>query len=213
MLVRFSYEFSYCRTGTTARPMKAGLGALQGESPQDEPRLRSYSGNVTEGSPLHCTHCFMMKFICDDNLGKLAKWLRTLGYDSLFFDPIEDGELVSKALKEDRILLSRDTQLSRFKLKLGEKLLLIESEKPLEQVKQLVGHFKLKITNDQLFSRCLICNQVLEKVEKEKIKDRLYPYVNQTQDNFMLCPQCDRIFWPATHVEKMIKILSENRII
>ncbi|MFH0930962.1 MAG: DUF5615 family PIN-like protein [Candidatus Zixiibacteriota bacterium] len=55
-----------------------------------------------------------MKFICDDNLGKLAKWLRTLGYDTLFSLDIEDTELFSKALKENRIILSRDTELRRF---------------------------------------------------------------------------------------------------
>ncbi len=154
-----------------------------------------------------------MKFICDDNLGKLAKWLRTLGYDTLFFDPIEDGELVSRALKENRVVLSRDTHLSRFKLKLGERLLHVESDKPLEQLKQVVKHFKLKTDKELLFSRCLICNQVLEKVEKEKIKDRLYPYVCQTQKIFMRCPKCNRIFWSATHVEKMIKTLSENGVI
>ncbi len=154
-----------------------------------------------------------MMFICDDNLGKLTKWLRTLGYDTLFFDPIEDGELVSKALKQNRVVLSRDTQLSRFKLKLGERLLHIESDKPLEQLKQVVNHFKLKPGKELLFSRCLVCNQVLEKMEKEKIKDRLYPYVYQTQDNFVHCPGCDRIFWSATHVEKMIKTLSEGGII
>jgi len=154
-----------------------------------------------------------MKFLCDDNLGKLAKWLRILGYDTLFFDPIGDGELVSRALKENRVVLSRDTHLSRFKLKLGERLLLIKSDKPLEQLKQVMEHFKLKPEKNLLFSRCLICNQVLERVEKEMIKDRLYPYVYQTQNNFVHCPQCDRIFWPATHVEKMMKTLSERGII
>jgi uncharacterized protein with PIN domain len=154
-----------------------------------------------------------MKFICDDNLGKLAKWLKTLGYDTLFFDPIQDGELVSKALRENRVVLSRDANLSRFKLKLGERLLLIQSEKPLEQVKQVIEHFKLKTDKDLFFSRCLICNQILEKVDKEKIKDRLYPYVYQTQDNFMHCPVCDRIFWPATHVQKMTRTLSDIGII
>lgn len=154
-----------------------------------------------------------MKFICDDNLGKLAKWLRTLGYDTLFFDPIEDGELVKIALKDDRVVLSRDRELSRFKLKPGERILHIESERPLEQLKQVVKLFKLKTPKEQIFSRCLICNQVLERVDKEKIKDRLYPYVSQTQDNYMHCPQCDRIFWPATHVERMIKTLSDSGII
>ena len=155
----------------------------------------------------------MMKFICDDNLGKLAKWLRTLGYDTLFLDPIEDGELVKTALEDDRVVLSRDTELSRFKLKLGEKILLMESEKPLEQLKQVVMNFKLKTPKEQIFSRCLICNQILDRVDKEKIKDRLYPYVYQTKDNFMRCPQCDRIFWSATHVVRMIKTLSESGII
>jgi len=154
-----------------------------------------------------------MKFICDDNLGKLTKWLRTLGYDTLFFDPIDDGELVFQALKENRVVLSRDINLSRFKLKLGERLLLIKSEKPIEQINQVVKHFKLKTNKEQLFTRCLICNQILEDVDKEKIKDRLYPYVYQTQNSFVRCPGCDRIFWSATHVEKMIKTLSEIGII
>ena len=154
-----------------------------------------------------------MKFICDDNLGKLAKWLRTLGYDTLFFDPIEDGELVSRALKESRVVLSRDTHLFRFKLKLGERLLHLESDKPLDQLKQVVKHFKLKTDKELLFSRCLVCNQVLEKVEKEEIKDRLYPYVYKTQKDFVRCSQCDRIFWSATHVERMIKTLSEIGVI
>jgi uncharacterized protein with PIN domain len=154
-----------------------------------------------------------MKFICDDNLGKLAKWLRTLGYDTLFFDPIEDGELVSKALKDNRVVLSRDTQLSRFRMKLGERLLLIKSDKPLEQLKQVVRHFKLKPDKDLLFSRCLVCNQLLEKVEKEDIKDRLYPYVYQTQNNFVHCAKCDRIYWPATHVNRMVETLKKNDVI
>jgi uncharacterized protein with PIN domain len=151
------------------------------------------------------------KFFCDDNLGRLAKWLRTLGYDTRFQLTIEDGELVSVALKEDRVILSRDTKLSRFKIK--DRYLLIQSEKPLEQLKQVVDQFKLKIDEDLLFSRCLVCNEPLQKIEKENIKDRLYPYVYQTQKDFVHCSICDRIYWPATHVERMIKKLSEGGII
>jgi len=154
-----------------------------------------------------------MKFICDDNLGKLAKWLRTLGYDTLFFDPIADGGLVSRALKDNRVVLSRDTHLSRFKLKLGERLLLIQSSKPLEQLKQVVKHLNLKPDKDLLFSRCLVCNQPLEKVSKEDVKERLYPYVYQTQDDFVRCSGCDKIYWSATHVQRMAKTLSDNEII
>jgi uncharacterized protein with PIN domain len=153
----------------------------------------------------------MLKFICDDNLGKLAKWLRTLGYDTLFQLTIEDGELVSLALKENRIILSRDSKLCRFKIK--DKYLLIQSEEPLEQLKQVIDHFNLKTEEELLFSRCLVCNQPLQKVEKEKIKERLYPYVYQTQENFVYCSVCDRIYWAGTHVERMNKELSESRII
>jgi uncharacterized protein with PIN domain len=153
----------------------------------------------------------MIKFFCDDNLGKLAKWLRTLGYDTLFKLTIEDGDLVSVALKENRIILSRDTKLSRFKIK--DKYLLLQSEKPLEQLKQVIDHFKLKIDKESLFSRCLVCNQILQKVEKEKIKERLYPYVYLTQEDFVYCSVCDRIYWSATHVDRMIKKLSEGGII
>lgn len=154
-----------------------------------------------------------MKFICDDNLGKLAKWLRTLGYDTLFFDPIEDGDLIARGLKEDRAVLSRDTQLTRFKPKLGERLMFIQNDNPLEQLKQVMKHFGLKPDEKLLFSRCLICNQPMEKAEKEEIKDRLYPYVYQTQDTFVHCSKCDRIYWPATHVQKMKNTLSKNKII
>jgi uncharacterized protein with PIN domain len=153
-----------------------------------------------------------MKFICDDNLGKLAKWLRTLGYDTLFFDPIEDGELVARALKDGRVVLSRDTHLSRFKLKLGERLILIRSDRPLVQLKQVLEHFKLKPRKELLFSRCLLCNEPLEDVDREKIKDQLYPYVYRTHEEFSRCPKCGRIYWPATHVEKMREKLSKADI-
>jgi uncharacterized protein with PIN domain len=178
----------------TSSPAKGGMS----KEAQTEGRNRTV-GNL------------MLKFICDDNLGKLAKWLRTLGYDTLFHLTIEDGELVSLALKENRIILSRDTKLSRFKIK--DKYLLIQSEKPLEQLKEVIDHFNLKIKEDLLFSRCLLCNQPLEGVEKENIKERLFPYVYQTQENFVYCSICDRIYWSGTHVERMIKKLSEGGII
>jgi uncharacterized protein with PIN domain len=142
-----------------------------------------------------------MKFICDDNLGKLAKWLRTLGYDTLFYSAISDQELVKKALDEGRIVLTRDSHL--IQMKAVEEHLLIRSDQPLEQLKQVVGHFKLKRDEQILFTRCLVCNTPLKKIEKEKIKERLYPYVYKTQDRFVYCPACDKIYWPATHVDHM----------
>jgi len=142
-----------------------------------------------------------MKFICDDNLGRLAKWLRTLGYDTLFYSTISDQELVKRSLDEGRVILTRDNNLVR--MKAVQDYLLIKSDQPLEQLKQVVSHFKLKKDKEKLFSRCLVCNTPLKEIEKEKIKQRLYPYVYETQDNFVYCSTCDRIYWPATHIDHM----------
>lgn len=142
-----------------------------------------------------------MKFICDDNLGRLAKWLRTLGYDTLFYSTISDQELIKKALDEGRIILTRDNHL--IQMKAVEDYLLIKSDQPLEQLKEVVQHFKLKKDKEKLFTRCLVCNTPLKQIEKERIKDRLYPYVYRTQDRFVYCPACDKIYWPATHIDHM----------
>lgn len=154
---------------------------------------------------------YRMKFICDDNLGKLAKWLRTLGYDTLFSRTISDSQLLSKALNEDRVILTRDTKL--VELKVASKYLLIESDKPLTQLKQVKKEFNLETSEEKLFTRCLLCNTPLTKVEKEKIKDEIPPFVYKTQENFVFCSKCNKIFWPGTHVQKMTERLKESQII
>lgn len=152
-----------------------------------------------------------MKFICDDNLGKLAKWLRTLGYDTLFSRTMPDSELLSKALNEDRVILTRDRKI--IELKVVSKYLLIESDKPLSQLKQVKDKFSLQTSVEKLFTRCLLCNTPLIPVEKEKIKDKIPPFVYKTQKNFVFCSKCKKIFWSGTHVQKMTERLKESEII
>ena len=142
-----------------------------------------------------------MKFICDDNLGKLAKWLRTLGYDTLFYSTMSDQQLIKKALDQGRTILTLDNNL--IQMKAVQNYLLIKSDQPLEQLKEVVSHFKLKKDEESFFTRCLVCNTPLEEIEKEKIKDRLYPYVYKTQEHFVYCSTCDKIYWSATHMDHM----------
>ena len=160
---------------------------------------------------IDCEYSPNMRFICDDNLGKLAKWLRTLGYDTLFSQTISDQELISQALKEDRTILTRDTRLVQ--MKSVTKYLLIESDQPLKQLKQVKEKFNLKIDEQIFFSRCLVCNTVLEKIEKESIKEKIPPYVYKTQNTFVYCGKCDKIFWVGTHVQRMSQRLKESKII
>jgi uncharacterized protein with PIN domain len=153
-----------------------------------------------------------MKFICDDNLGKLAKWLRTLGYDTLFSQNIEDTELVSKALKEDRVILSRDQQLKRFK-SAEKNLLLLFSNQPLEQLKEVLIKFNLRTEEKNHFTRCLVCNQVLIPVPKKEVENKVPPFVFKTQEKFFYCSKCDKFYWAGTHVKNLKKKISDEDLI
>ena len=131
-------------------------------------------------------------------LGKLAKWLRILGFDTLYYNEIDDDRLLAIAEKENRILLTRDTRIKRMK-KAG--IIFIEDDHWREQLKQFLKAFPVE--KSDLFSRCLICNRELLEIKKEKVKEKVPPYVYQSQENFSCCPGCGKIYWSATHYERM----------
>jgi uncharacterized protein with PIN domain len=133
-------------------------------------------------------------------LGKLAKWLKILGFDALFFSKIEDDDLLALARKEGRILLTRDTGLIE-KAKDVEALFL-ESEEWQEQVQQVMEDFNLreKVTPH---TRCIDCNVPLKNLPKKNAKNLVSAFVFEKADSFALCPNCGRIFWRGTHFEDM----------
>ena len=147
----------------------------------------------------------MQRFIADDMLGKLAKWLRILGYDTLYQTGIEDTELIQRALAEGRIILTRDTHL--IKRRLVKNHLLIQSDFLPQQLKQVIDSLQLD-TSSYLLTRCLICNQPLTSLDKPMLKDKVPPYVYATQEHFSSCPGCKRIYWPATHVKQLLQKLA-----
>lgn len=141
-----------------------------------------------------------MKFIIDCMLGKLAKWLKILGFDALYFSKIEDDELLGIAHKEGRILLSRDTGLIE-KAKDIETLFL-ESEEWRDQVKQVLDKFSLwERVNPH--TRCIDCNVKLKDLPKKNAKNLVTPFVYKHADSFALCPGCGRVFWRGTHFKDM----------
>ncbi len=138
------------------------------------------------------------RFVVDQMLGQLARWLRLLGYDAVYSNRLDDPELARLSQAEDRILLTRDRELARRR---RVRAILIESDQPAEQMAQMVH--ELRIHPVAPLSRCLVCNAPLAAMEREAARDRVPPYVYATQRQFSCCPGCDRIYWPGTHWHSM----------
>jgi uncharacterized protein with PIN domain len=147
-----------------------------------------------------------MKFLADAMLGRLAKWLRILGYDTAYFSQIEDSDLVRIARAEGRMLLTRDRELTFRK---GLRCLLIESDSFEEQLRQLLRD--LDLTVGGFASRCARCNTVLRPTNKEALRQRIPHYVLRRHEHFSLCPQCDRVYWRGTHWQRMQRRIEEIR--
>ncbi len=151
-----------------------------------------------------------LRFIVDHNVGKLAKWLRMMGFDSLFFDGVDDSTMVARALAEGRVILTRDTEIMKRRVINSGRLkaVLISSEEPERQMRQLMDTLDLK-RQLRPFTLCLECNQLLVERSQEEVKDRIPPHVYKTRNRYMECPACHRIYWQGTHWEAMVKKLKK----
>ena len=147
-----------------------------------------------------------LKFIADAMLGRLARWLRMLGYDVSYESSISDDDFIARALNEGRIILSMDRKLT--KRESAKNSLLVNSPSYKEQLKQVITQYNIDYKSG-IFTRCLVCNRLLEPIDKGNIKDRIPTYVYSTQDEFDICQQCGRIYWSGTHRIKMLKMLDE----
>ena len=149
-----------------------------------------------------------LKFIVDNNVGKLAKWLRIMGYDTLLFTGDDDSRMIVIALKEDRIIITRDTQIMKRRVVTSGRLkaILITTDEPELQIQQVIENLKLDC-QFRPFTICLECNQPLLERSKQEVADRVPPYVFQTQSQYMECPACHRIYWRGTHWQAMTRKL------
>jgi uncharacterized protein with PIN domain len=141
-------------------------------------------------------------------VGKLTGWLRMMGFDSLFFNGQDDSDMVRQALAEKRVILTRDWGIMlRRMVKNGRiRAILISSEVPEKQMIQVMETLDIA-DNIKPFTRCMECNGVLIEKKKEDLEYRVPPYVFRTQDQYMECPTCRRIYWRGTHWEAMLERL------
>jgi uncharacterized protein with PIN domain len=153
-----------------------------------------------------------MKFVVDCMLGKLAKWLKILGFDTVYLNKAEDRELLLLARREKRILLTKDRELIRAAAGLPH--LLIESDNWEEQLAQVVGAFRLRrLARPQ--TRCLACNVLLRRIPKRMARNLVTPFVLERSPSFAVCPSCGRLFWPGSHFsdmdQKVARILGQMK--
>jgi uncharacterized protein with PIN domain len=149
------------------------------------------------------------KFIADAMLGKLAKWLRLIGCDTEYIRDSADDDLVRITVREDRVLLTRYGILANRRMVRGRSLF-IESEETGKQLRQVMNAFDIKLDSKSLFTRCIVCNAVIEDMPREIAKDRVPPYVFETQTEFGYCPRCDKVYWKGTHVDHVIEALEQT---
>ena len=141
-----------------------------------------------------------LRFIADVHLGRLAHYLRMLGFDTLYDNAYTLAEQVRRAMPLNRMMLSRDPLL--YKRSQGMPFYLVRSEDPREQLQTLLHDLKL-LPCMRPFTRCMACNGVLEPVEKSAIEARLLPNTRAAYQEFWQCIHCSRLYWKGPHYQRM----------
>ncbi len=138
-----------------------------------------------------------MRFLCDRTLGKLAKYLRILGFDATDIET-PDNIAIDRAGDEHPLLLSKKTKGIRY-----TPVLPIRSDRPREQLEEVVKALRLQPERGRMLTRCIKCNILLGTVEKGEIEGRVPEYVYHHHDSFRMCPACGKVYWEGTHVRRM----------
>jgi len=141
-----------------------------------------------------------IRFIVDNNVGRLARYLRMAGFDTLYDYRWDDEDIIDRLGQDDRILLTRDLDLlKRKQVEFGR---YIRASEPVRQMREVLNLFG-PAGADKPFTRCLECNSPLQAVDKQDILERLKPLTKKYYESFSICPRCDKIYWPGSHVAKM----------
>ncbi len=145
------------------------------------------------------------RFIADAALGRLARYLRMLGCDVVYVRAVGATAALGEALRTGRVLLTKRREVAT---RAGAAGFWVAPDKIREQLAATARRYHLTVTA-RVMSRCLECNEVLLSVAKRDVWERLPPHVRATQDRFMTCPSCGRVYWPGTHYARAVARLAD----
>ena len=137
-------------------------------------------------------------------LGRLARWLRVLGFDTVHIPDVDDHDLVVLADREGRILLTRDRHLVTY-LK-PRKSVLLTSSSPHEQLLEVAEACDIGIP-ENLFTRCMVCNTLLRQATEQEVATLVPDKARARTGPFLRCPGCGRVYWPGSHPRRMRRVL------
>ncbi len=146
-----------------------------------------------------------LRFVADNHLGRLAAYLRMVGFDTVYRSDSVDEDLARISANEKRILLTRDRGL--LKRNIVTHGYYVRATDPRRQLPEVLQRFD-SLDSIAPFQRCVHCNVLLRPVRKELISDRLQPGTKQHFEEFWICPSCDRIYWKGSHYRRMQRFIA-----
>ncbi len=160
--------------------------------------------DISPVNRLRITPLRKTRFILDVHLGKLAKYLRMAGFDTLYETDYSDSEIVDISRKGKRIILTRDVGILKYKTVTHGYW--IRSQDPYEQFREVIRHFDL-YNQFQPFQRCMDCNGIIEKAAKSQVVHHLKPRTRQYYNDFYQCARCKKVYWKGSHVKRMQELM------
>lgn len=141
-------------------------------------------------------------FAVEKTLGKLAKWLRLLGFDAIFEGGLGDGDNAEYNAPQ-RIVLTRSRRVPAADE--SRRRVYVAPNDPFDQLQEVVRKLGIGFEDIRPFSRCIVCNTPIEDVEKSAVRNRVPDYIWQHQARFQRCPRCRRIYWSGSHTERSLQ--------
>ncbi|HOW57747.1 MAG TPA: Mut7-C RNAse domain-containing protein [Smithellaceae bacterium] len=148
------------------------------------------------------------KFIADASLGKLAKWLRLLGYDTIVYPEVAGRNMLNQSLAQKRVVLTRRRDM--MERQFAGRIILIPDCNVVKQLRFLIEKVPLNIKQRNMYSLCVRCNKELVIVsEKNEVRECVPHYVYNNYTSFTRCPGCGKVYWQGTHLRNALNFIGE----